>query len=64
MLYNKDKKREREVKKMTKVEITKRIEELKTQAFFINMTDHLTNDDWNLLREVENEIKELKEKLN
>lgn len=49
---------------MTKVEITKRIEELKTQAFFINMTDHFTNDDWNLLREVENEIKELKEKLN
>ena len=49
---------------MTKVEITKRIEELKTQAFFINMTDQLTNDDWNLLREVENEIKELKEKLN
>jgi hypothetical protein len=49
---------------MTKVEITKRIEELKTQAFFINMTDHLTNDDWTLLREVEKEITELKEKLN
>ena len=49
---------------MTTKEIMKKIDELETQAFFINMTDHFTNSDWNLLHEVEKEIKELKEKLN
>lgn len=49
---------------MTKMEMTKRIEQLENQAFMIYMTDHWTNEDRNLLHEVEKEIEELKKKLN
>lgn len=49
---------------MTTKEIMKKIDELETQAFFINMTDRFTREDWDLLHKVENEIKELKAKLN
>lgn len=49
---------------MTTMEIKKRIEELETQAFFINMTDHFTREDWDLLHKVEREIRELKAKIN
>ena len=45
---------------MTTIEIKKRIEELETQKFYINMTDRFTRSDWDLLHEVEKEIKELK----
>ena len=48
---------------MTVMEIKTRIEQLETQAFYINMTDHWTNADRELLRKVEKELKELKEKL-
>ena len=49
---------------MTVMEIKTRIEELETQAFYINMVDHWTNEDRELLRKVKTEIRELKEKLN
>ena len=49
---------------MTVMEITKRIEKLETQAFFINMVDHWTAEDRKLLAEVEREIRELKALLN
>ena len=49
---------------MTTMEIKKRIEELETQLFFINMTDHFTREDWDLLYKVEREIRELKAKVN
>ena len=49
---------------MTVMEIKARIEQLETQAFYINMVDHWTNEDRELLRKVEKELKELKEKLN
>lgn len=45
---------------MTRAEIEKKIEELETQKFYINMTDRFTRSDWDLLHEVEKEIKELK----
>lgn len=48
---------------MTVMEIKARIEKLETQAFYINMVDHWTNEDRKLLHEVEKELKELKEKL-
>lgn len=49
---------------MTVMEIKARIEQLETQVFYINMTDHWTNADRELLRKVEKELRELKEKLN
>ena len=48
---------------MTVMEIKTRIEQLENQAFLIYMTDHWTNEDRELLRKVEKELKELKEKL-
>ncbi len=49
---------------MTKMEITKKIEELNTREFFIMMGDRLTNEDWNMLREIKKEREELEKKLN
>lgn len=49
---------------MTKMEMTKRIEQLENQKFLIHMTDHWTNEDRELLRKVERELEELQKKLN
>lgn len=49
---------------MTVMEIKARIEQLETQAFFINMVDHWTNEDRELLRKVEKELATLKAQLN
>lgn len=49
---------------MTKMEITKKIEELNTREFFIMMSDRLTNRDWEMLREIKKEREELQKKLN
>ena len=49
---------------MTKMEMTKRIEQLENQKFLIYMTDHWTNEDRKLLYEVEKELAELQKKLN
>lgn len=63
LLYNQE--REREIKKgkvdkMTKVEKEKRIEELTNRLFLINMVDRWTNEDREILREVERELEELR----
>jgi len=49
---------------MTKMEITKKIEELNTREFFIMMSDRLTAEDWAMLTEIKRERKELEKKLN
>lgn len=49
---------------MTKMEITKRIEQLENQKFMIYMTDHWTTEDRELLHKVEKEIEELQNKVN
>jgi hypothetical protein len=49
---------------MTKIEITKRIEQLENQKFMIYMADHWTTEDRNLLNKVEREIEKLQKKLN
>ena len=46
------------------MEIEKRIETLNKREFFINMSVRLTNHDWEMLREIEEERNELKKKLN
>lgn len=45
---------------MTRTEIEARIDTLETRAFYINMVDHWTREDRELLHKVEQEIKELK----
>lgn len=49
---------------MTKMEMTKRIEQLENQKFMIYMTDRWTKEDRELLHKVEKEIEELEKKLN
>lgn len=49
---------------MTKMEIKKKIETLNTREFFIMMSDRLTNEDWEMLREIKKEREELEKKLN
>lgn len=49
---------------MTKMEMTKRIEQLENQKFMIYMTDHWTTEDKNLLYKIEKEIEKLQKKLN
>lgn len=49
---------------MTKMEITKKIEKLNTREFFIMMSDRLTSEDWEMLREIKKEREELEKKLN
>lgn len=49
---------------MTKMEMTKRIEQLENQKFMIYMTDHWTREDRELLRKVERELETLKAQLN
>lgn len=63
LLYNQE--REREIKKgkvktMTRVEREKRIKELETRLFFLNMVDRPTYKDFKMMTEVENEIRRLK----
>jgi len=63
LLYNQE--REREIKKgkvktMTRVEREKRIKELETRLFFLNMVDRPTYEDFKMMTEVENEIRRLK----
>jgi hypothetical protein len=63
LLYNQE--REREIKKgkvetMTRVEREKRIKELETRLFFLNMVDRPTYEDYKMMTEVENEIRRLK----
>ena len=61
--YNLYRKKEREVKKMTKMEITKKIETLNEREFFIMMGDRLTREDWDMLAEIKKEREELQKKL-
>lgn len=49
---------------MTKMEMTKRIEQLENQKFMIYMTDHWTREDRELLHKVERELETLKAQLN
>ena len=49
---------------MTKMEMTKRIEQLENQKFMIHMTSHWTNEDRQILKEVERELTELKKMMN
>lgn len=49
---------------MTKVEIMKKIEELNEREFYINMVDHWTNEDRQMLRDIKRERTELEKKLN
>lgn len=44
-------------------EIRERIEKLEYREFLINMTDHWTNSDREILAEVRKEIREAKEEL-
>jgi Mg2+ and Co2+ transporter CorA len=46
------------------MEIKKKIETLNTREFFIMMSDRLTNEDWEMLREIKKEREELEKKLN
>ena len=45
---------------MTRVEREKRIKELETRLFFLNMVDRPTYEDYKMMTEVENEIRRLK----
>ncbi len=47
----------------TREEMNKRLEQLETRAFYINMVDHWTREDRDMLAQVEKEIKEIKEML-
>ncbi len=49
---------------MTKMEMTKKIEQLENQKFMIHMVDHWTKEDRELLHKVERELEELQKKLN
>ena len=49
---------------MTKMEMKKKIEELNTREFYIMMSDHLTSEDWKMLREIKAEREEIEKKLN
>ena len=49
---------------MTKMEITKKIEELNNREFYILMADRLTRRDWDLLADIKRERTELEKKLN
>lgn len=62
--YNLYRKKEREVNKMTKMEITKKIENLNNREFMIMMSDRLTREDWDMLAEIKKEREELQKKLN
>ena len=45
---------------MTRVKKEKRIKELETRLFFLNMVDRPTYEDFKMMTEVENEIRRLK----
>lgn len=45
---------------MTRVEREKRIKELATRLFFLNMVGRLTYEDYKMMTELENEIRRLK----
>ena len=47
----------------TREELRKRCEELEMRLFYIEMVDRFTEEDWEMKRKVEEEIKEIKEKL-
>ena len=49
---------------MTKMEITKKIENLNNREFMIMMSDRLTREDWDMLAEIKKEREELQKKLN
>ena len=49
---------------MTKMEITKKIENLNDREFMILMSDRLTREDWDMLAEIKREREELQKKLN
>ena len=48
---------------MSKAEIVEKIEELKRKSFMINMNDHLDRDDYDMLRKIDAEIKDLESML-
>jgi hypothetical protein len=61
--YNQGKgnrKQKGKVETMTRVEREKRIKELETRLFFLNMVDRPTYEDYKMMTEVENEIRRLK----
>ena len=44
-------------------EIQDKIKKLKERAFYINMNDHLSSDDYDALRKISEEIRELEKQL-
>jgi len=48
---------------MTREEMIKRLDELETNLFILNMVDHWTAADFRLADEIEKEIKEIKNNL-
>lgn len=48
---------------MTKIELLKKLDELETRAFLINMIDRWTWEDKQLLNKTEQEIKAIKEEI-
>ena len=63
LIYNQEREREikkGKVRKMTRVKKEKRIKELETRLFFLNMVDRPTYEDFKMMTEVENEIRRLK----
>lgn len=61
--YNYYRKKEREVITMTRTEIIERIDKLETNAFYLDMKDRWTQDDYRTMNEWRREIRELKKKL-
>lgn len=48
---------------MTRQEIENRIEELETNAFYINMADRLSRSDWEALDKIYAELRNLRAQL-
>ena len=64
MCYNKGVKRRKEVHTMTREQIEKRIEDLETRRFTLAMCDRWTQEDYDLDKELFEEISKLKKELN
>ncbi len=64
MLYYNQKERDRQIerenKTMKREDLLKKLEVLENRLFLINMIDRWTNEDRKILREVEEEIAEVK----
>jgi len=55
--------KEREVITMTRTEIIERIDELEANAFYLNMKDRWTPEDYRIMNKWHREIRELKKEL-